>query len=313
MKIVSVINYKGGVGKTTLTANLGAELAFRGHSVLLVDVDPQASLTFSFYRPEEWLTGLAADHTIKRWFDAFLAGQSLGMADLVVSPAKVNAEVTPHGGKLDLLASHLGLIDVDLELASKFGGGTTPEQVRDNYLRAHSYLAAGLRDSATHPYDYALIDCAPNFGIVTRTAIVASEYILVPAKADYLSTLGIDYLSAHIERLKQNYNGFIRMALDDICGVEYDLIAPEVLGVVFTMVGIRQGRPYLALESEISRVRERVPVFEAMVRESKTAFATAAATGLPVVLSGHGGPNTVNDLEQVTGEFLQRIEGAQDD
>ena len=54
MKVVSVINYKGGVGKTTTTANLAAELAWRGKDVLIIDLDPQASLTFSFIKPEEW-------------------------------------------------------------------------------------------------------------------------------------------------------------------------------------------------------------------------------------------------------------------
>jgi len=55
MHVISVINYKGGVGKTTITANLGAELARRGRRVLLIDIDPQASLTFSFIPPEEWV------------------------------------------------------------------------------------------------------------------------------------------------------------------------------------------------------------------------------------------------------------------
>jgi chromosome partitioning protein len=54
MEIISVINYKGGVGKTTITANLAAELAFRGQSVLAIDLDPQASLTFSFFTVDEW-------------------------------------------------------------------------------------------------------------------------------------------------------------------------------------------------------------------------------------------------------------------
>lgn len=54
MKVISIINYKGGVGKTTLTANLAGELAYRGKKVLMIDLDPQASLTFSFIKPEEW-------------------------------------------------------------------------------------------------------------------------------------------------------------------------------------------------------------------------------------------------------------------
>ena len=60
MKVISIINYKGGVGKTTLTANLAGELAYRGKKVLMIDLDPQASLTFSFIKPEEWREHIAS-------------------------------------------------------------------------------------------------------------------------------------------------------------------------------------------------------------------------------------------------------------
>ena len=68
MKIVSVINYKGGVGKTTVTANLAGELANRGYKILMIDLDPQASLTFSFVTPDFWKDNLADNKTIKNWF-----------------------------------------------------------------------------------------------------------------------------------------------------------------------------------------------------------------------------------------------------
>ena len=76
MKIVSVINYKGGVGKTSLTANLGAELAWRRRRVLLIDLDAQASLTFSFIKPDEWEQHYEAKNTIKAWFDSYEAGKA---------------------------------------------------------------------------------------------------------------------------------------------------------------------------------------------------------------------------------------------
>src|SRR5687768_8163247 len=78
--VVTVINYKGGVGKTTLTANIGAELAYRGKAVLLIDLDPQASLTFSLYDPPQWERELADEHTILQWFGSVLAP---GPADLL--------------------------------------------------------------------------------------------------------------------------------------------------------------------------------------------------------------------------------------
>jgi chromosome partitioning protein len=75
MKIVSVINYKGGVGKTALTANLAAELAWRGKRVLMIDLDPQTRLTFSFILPDIWerqFSGIAdPDRTTKTWFESF--------------------------------------------------------------------------------------------------------------------------------------------------------------------------------------------------------------------------------------------------
>ena len=88
MHIVSVINYKGGVGKTTLTANLAAELAWRGHKVLMIDLDAQASLTFSFITPDDWQTDFADNKTIKNWFDSFDIGPLLPLADIIFTPQR---------------------------------------------------------------------------------------------------------------------------------------------------------------------------------------------------------------------------------
>ena len=73
MKTVSVINFKGGVGKTTVVANIAAELGYRGYQVLLVDLDPQASLTFSFLDVDVWQQNYANERTIRNWYDAYIA------------------------------------------------------------------------------------------------------------------------------------------------------------------------------------------------------------------------------------------------
>src|SRR5258707_11386201 len=122
MDIVSVINYKGGVGKTTTTANLAAQLAWTGKRVLLVDLDPQASLTFSFVRPEDWEAELAQERTIKRWFDAVTEGNEVDMNGLLLDDMRVNEILGDERGHLTLIPSHLGLINVDLELATQLGG-----------------------------------------------------------------------------------------------------------------------------------------------------------------------------------------------
>ncbi|MFH4619984.1 ParA family protein [Vibrio furnissii] len=125
MNIISIINYKGGVGKTTVTANLAGELAFRGKKVLLLDMDAQASLTFSFVTPDYWDSSLKENKTIKSWFDSISEGnEPVTLSNYIINPKKVNKlfKEQSTGGKIDLIFSHLGLINVDLELATLLGG-----------------------------------------------------------------------------------------------------------------------------------------------------------------------------------------------
>src|SRR5208337_1515001 len=96
MDIVAVINYKGGVGKTTVTSNLAAELAFRGKKILLVDTDAQASLTFSFVTPDQWDTQYKDTKTIKSLFDAISQGtEQPALTNFVITPLCANTRGTP--------------------------------------------------------------------------------------------------------------------------------------------------------------------------------------------------------------------------
>jgi chromosome partitioning protein len=301
--VVSVLNYKGGVGKTTVAANLAAEVALRGRRVLLIDMDPQASLTLSFYAADELAKEFSDAGTLLHWFQAIIDEQApLPLRDFVVSPPRVNEVLRAHGGRLDLIPSHLGLIDIDLDLAAYVGGSrfniSTP-----GYLWVHRLLADALADVTFREYDVILVDCAPNFNMVTRTAIVASDHILIPAKADYLSTLGIDYLRRKLTELVRDYNS--------IAGGE--AIDPGVLGVVFTMIQFAGEIPIIAVRNYVTHTEQyEVPVFRQMIRESKTLFATAGERGIPAVLLTGGNPNVQHELRELATEFLTRImvEGA---
>lgn len=302
---VSVINYKGGVGKTTLTANLAAGLAWRGQKVLLLDLDPQASLTFSLVTPDDWEKRLAKSKTIKSWFDAFVEDEKIELSDLIVSPDRINSRLAGRG-RVDLIASHLGLINVDLELATELGGSNLRQSKR-NYLKVHRRLADGLAQIGDDEYDIVLIDCPPNFNVVTKTAIVASDFILIPAKPDYLSTLGIDYLHRNLNELIEAYNEYAQ--LDDKSSNL--AISPTVMGVVFTMVQIYGGEPISTLRPFINKTRQlEVPIFKTHMRENKTIFADAPQYGVPVILNGYSTgthQDIVTELEVLIDEFQSHV------
>lgn len=297
MVTVSVINYKGGVGKTTLTANLGAELAFRGYRVLLIDLDPQASLTFSFIKPEDWKNDLADGKTIKSWFRPSKKTSTNSFDDLIVN-------VKPSlKGKLDLISSHLDLINVDLELATQLGGANL-QQSKQRFLKVHTKLLDGIRELGSDIYDYILIDCPPNFNIVTKNAIVASDEILIPAKPDYLSTMGIDYLKRSLDSLVKEYNEYCDVEDDD----EIDKIAPQIAGVAFTMVQYYGDQPISATRPFIAQTRALgVSVFDQYIRENKTLYADAPQYGTPVVLSTGYREDIVREVELFVTEFESKV------
>lgn len=305
MPVISVINYKGGVGKTTIAANLAAELAWRGRKVLLLDMDAQASLTFSFIRPEEWKRDLERSKTIKAWFDSFDNGSPIALDSLTFEPEDVSGRLSSRTGRLHLLASHLGLINVDLDLATSLGGANL-SQTKAKFLKVHRRLRDGL-SSLEDAYDIILIDCPPSFNIVTKTAIVASEHILVPAKPDYLSTMGIDYLMRQLNQLVREYNEYAQlgsMATDET-------IDPQIMGVVFTMIQVYDGEPISSQRPYVSQIRSLdVPVFDSWIRENKTFFADAPEYGIPVVLRGAANrtqQRVRQEIESFVSEFEERL------
>lgn len=302
MTVVSVINYKGGVGKTTLTANIGAELAYRGRTVLLIDLDPQGSLTFSFFHPERWERELAPDRTILQWFGSVLSSEPTEPLDkYILTPPAVNEVVAGQGGgRLDLIASHLDLVDVDLHFAAVLGGSRF-QHGSPRYLELHRALADALAHGAFAGYDLVLIDCPPNFTMVTRTAIVASDHLLVPAKPDYLSTLGIHYLRGRLSGLVHDFNR--------VAGAGPQQISPTIIGVVFNMIqyassgaAIIAARNYLAMPDDIE-----IAVFHQQIRENKTLFAPAGEQGIPAVLVPGGNVTVQYELQQVASELLAKI------
>ena len=305
MDIISIINYKGGVGKTTLTTNIAGDLALLGYKVLMIDLDPQASLTFSFLKPDEWKEKVADKHTIKNWFSDSKKIRTERFEDLIITPHTVKDSLE-NKGKLDLVSSHLELINVDLELATKLGGANMT-QVKEQFIKVHHRLLDGINQLPDDAYDIILIDCPPNFNIVTKNAIVASDYILIPAKPDYLSTMGIDYLKNSLDKLVKEYNEYVTIEDSDLD--DYEPINPQILGVVFTMVQYYGEKPISALRPFIAQTKQLgFDVFEDTLRENKTLFADAAQYGVPVVISKrNSGINVIDGINGIVDELLDKL------
>jgi chromosome partitioning protein len=292
VKVVAIINHKGGVGKTTLTANLGAGFAARGQKVLLIDLDAQASLTVSFFTQSEWKSELLPTRTIKHWFDGIGTDAALeSPAQLISSPPRVHDKLARGNGRLDLIASHRDLNDVETALAAELLADP------DQFGLLHGRLREALAHKDFAEYDTVLIDCAPNFGLIAKNAVAAADLLLIPTKPDYLSTNGIDSLGLKIRSFIEEYNQHSSVPVER-----------PAAAVVFTMVQNQNGAPIEAQRSVISRIEAReVPTFSTTIRDSKAVYGPAPEHGVPVILGGTGRALT-RELRDMVSELSGRLE-----
>ena len=212
MQVVSVINYKGGVGKTTLTANLAAYLACLGKRVLLVDMDAQCSLTLSFMSVAQWKKLSDEGKTLKGWFKQVRNYQPGEIPDLLPLVVREKLEVNGRlnmakcGGSISLIPSDIDLLDVDLDLAPMlYSLGNNDRETAEKFVYLHGILREHIHSSNAGEFDAVLVDCPPNFNIVTKTAIVASNAIVTPVVPDEMSTRGIRHLLAKCDELANGW------------------------------------------------------------------------------------------------------------
>jgi chromosome partitioning protein len=165
--VISLLNHKGGVGKTTSSINIGAGLVELGKKVLLLDLDPQANLSLSLGIPRQKYT---------------IYESIRGESELIPYHVKPN---------LDVITSSLDLSGAELELINEAG--------REYILRE---LFQPLQDD----YDFIIIDCPPSLGLLTLNALTSSRYVIIPLQAQFLALQGLAKIKQVIDKVKFRLN-----------------------------------------------------------------------------------------------------------
>lgn len=172
-KTIAIANHKGGVGKTTTAASMGAILAQKGYKVLLIDLDAQANLTCSLLK-QEVTTSV---------YNSFVESVKLPIYNI--------------GENLDLVPSSLQLAQADLQLGSAL---------------ARERLLEDLLQSVMGDYDYILIDCPPSLSLMTLNAITVSDEVLIPLVAETLPFKGLTMITDFVGMVKAKLNPKVEVA-----------------------------------------------------------------------------------------------------
>lgn len=169
-KIISIVNQKGGVGKTTTAVNLAAGLAESGKFVLLVDLDPQGNAT----------SGLGIKHQeLEKGLYHSLTGEARPH-DVICNTAHAGLRVIP--ATSDLAGANVELVNVD----------------------GREHKLSDVLTELKHAYDYIIIDCPPSLGILTLNGLVAADHILIPVQTEYYALEGLGQLLKTITLVKEN-------------------------------------------------------------------------------------------------------------
>lgn len=258
--VIAVVNQKGGTGKTTTCENLGIGLANEGKKVLLVDTDPQGSLTIALGNPRpDDLPVTLTDLMAKIMQD---------------QPPLPKEGILSHEEGVDLVPANITLSGLEVSLVNAMS--------RETILKQYLETVKGQ-------YDYILLDCMPSLGMLTVNALAASDQVLIPVQANYLSAKGLEQLLQTVNKVKRQINPKLKIE-----------------GILLTMVDSRTN-----FAKEISAlIRDtygsKLKVYDADIPRSVRA-AEISAEGVSIFKHDPGG-KVAEAYRSLTKEVLQNAE-----
>ena len=290
---ISFINYKGGVGKTSLIVNTAAALAKLGQRVLLIDLDTQSNASIWLLRLERWnkinSTGEGAIYSI---FDPGRAR----IRDLVVKDVvedKHGERVLPG---LDLVATTFNLVDLEAEYEG--------DPKRPPYLIFHEQLQE-IEDA----YDVILFDCPPNILRAAQCGVFSSHEIYAPANPDALSLIGFTLLVEKLHKFHALSASFRSAEMGPAAQVQ-GLVFNSIKGNVDIEVPKMRMQLRLNQFRTAKRVGANAKIFDSQIRDA-TVVRRAVTLGLPVILVGQESAETdtvANDYRKLAAELIQHGE-----
>jgi len=256
--VISLVNMKGGVGKTTVAVNLAAYLARdHGKKVLLVDLDPQTNASLSLMSEKAWVKWSEEHGTMADVFEVDpkpkRAGERVALKDCIVR------SVVPEIPGLDLVPGHLRLTFLDLDLAARPGR----ERIFGRKL-----------EKVASDYDVVICDCPPNLQTATQNALYASDYYLVPMQPDFLSSIGLDLLLDRLRYLKTQLQFKIRCL-----GVVFSRVRGHVAFHQETMARLPKEKEFKSLHFFKTVIPENITLSEAPMSAKPIALYDASAPG----------------------------------
>lgn len=309
--VVSMINWKGGVGKTTLTLHIAAGLAKRhSKNVLLIDLDPQCNLSFLAIGANNYIdhTYKSDGSTLKNIFDDYFLRKEITSNSSILQK-KVRASAGKIFTKLDIILSHQELTLLDMKLAREKRSGCDHREETKFEIDKLSIIK-NVIESADEEYDYVLLDCPPNVNLVTQNAFFASDYYVVPAIPDFLSTVGISLIKQYMEQFNTDYSSMWAYS-----GLDGEYTDTKFGGIIFNMVDEYGGGPKHGhqqfIHSTIAQQGDEA-IFKNYITDGD-GISAAAQMNIPVFAYGdlpraHGNAEKqAGYLWKVVEEFIDRI------